>query len=74
VNSSTATYDAYGRMVEIASGTSYKDFVYRPSGMQLAVYDTGLGLVKGGWPRSPGAFPTITRVPPVTLELTYFVC
>ena len=36
LNGVSATYDALGRMVETASGGSYQDFVYRPSGAPLA--------------------------------------
>jgi RHS repeat-associated protein len=45
VNSTTAIYDALGRMVETASGSTYTQFVFRPSGNMLAVYRGG--LVKG---------------------------
>jgi len=52
VNSTTATYDALGRMVEIGSGSTYKQFVFRPSGALLAVYSSG--LVKGTIPLPGG--------------------
>jgi len=42
VNSTSATYDAMGRMVEKAVGSTYTQFVYRPSGAQLAVYSGSL--------------------------------
>lgn len=45
VNTNTATYDALGRMVELHSESTYKQFVFRPSGQVLAVYSGG--LVKG---------------------------
>jgi len=42
VNSTTATYDALGRMVEKGVGTTYTQFVYNPDGTSLAVYSGGL--------------------------------
>lgn len=42
VNSTTATYDAQGRMVEKGSGSTYSQFVFRPSGAMLAVYSGSL--------------------------------
>jgi len=45
VASTTATYDALGRMVEKGVGTTYTQFVFRPSGSILAVYSSS--LVKG---------------------------
>lgn len=42
VNSTTATYDALGRMVEKGLSGVYTQFVYRPSGAMLAVYSGGL--------------------------------
>jgi RHS repeat-associated protein len=53
VNSTTATYDALGRMVETGSGTTYKQFVFRPSGANLAVYSGS--LIKGVVPLPGGA-------------------
>ena len=50
IHSTTATYDALGRMVEIGSGGVYTQFSYRPDG--------------GGWPRSRWPFQTALRVPP----------
>ncbi len=47
VNTTTATYDAMGRMVEKYVGGVYTQFVYRPSGDKLAVYRSSLaqGLI-----------------------------
>jgi RHS repeat-associated protein len=47
VNTTTATYDALGRMAEKFVGGVYTQFVYRPSGGKLAVYRSGLaqGLI-----------------------------
>ncbi len=45
VNSTTATYDALGRMVEKGSGGTYTQFVFSPSGSLLAEYSGS--LVKG---------------------------
>jgi len=42
VNSTTATYDALGRMVEKGLGSTYTQFVYNPDGTNLAVYSGGL--------------------------------
>jgi len=42
VNSTSATYDALGRMVEKGVGSTYTQFVFRPSGAGLAVYSSGL--------------------------------
>jgi RHS repeat-associated protein len=53
VNSTTATYDALGRMVEKGSGGTYTQFVFRPSGAILAVYSGG--LVKGTIPLPGGS-------------------
>jgi RHS repeat-associated protein len=53
VNSTTATYDALGRMVEKGVGGTYTQFVYRPSGAMLAVYSGG--LTKGTIPLPGGA-------------------
>ena len=48
MNGITATYDALGRMVETGSGSSYLQFVFRPSGSLLAIYNAGTStLVKG---------------------------
>jgi len=52
VSSTTATYDALGRMVEKGSGGTYTQFVFRPSGAMLAVYSGG--LVKGTIPLPGG--------------------
>jgi RHS repeat-associated protein len=47
VNSTTATYDALGRMVEkVASGASTQ-FVFLPSGRMLAAFQNTSGLIKG---------------------------
>ncbi|MGA9669721.1 MAG: RHS repeat-associated core domain-containing protein, partial [Terracidiphilus sp.] len=53
VNSTTATYDALGRMVEKGSGGTYTQFVYRPSGAMLAVYSGSLS--KGTIPLPGGS-------------------
>jgi RHS repeat-associated protein len=53
VNSTTATYDALGRMVEKGSGSTYTQFVFRPSGAILAVYSGG--LTKGTIPLPGGS-------------------
>ena len=53
VSSTTATYDALGRMVEKGSGGTYTQFVFRPSGAMLAVYSGG--LVKGTIPLPGGS-------------------
>jgi len=53
VNSTSATYDALGRMVEKGSGGTYTQFVFRPSGAMLAVYSGG--LVKGTIPLPGGS-------------------
>jgi RHS repeat-associated protein len=53
VSSTTATYDALGRMVEKGSGGTYTQFVFRPSGAMLAVYSGG--LVKGTVPLPGGS-------------------
>ena len=53
VNSTTATYDALGRMVEKGVGSTYTQFVYRPSGAMLAVYSGG--LTKGTIPLPGGS-------------------
>ena len=42
VNSTTATYDALGRMVEKGVSGTYTQFVYNPDGTSLAVYSGGL--------------------------------
>jgi RHS repeat-associated protein len=42
VNSTTATYDALGRMVEKGLSGIYTQFVYRPSGAMLAVFSGSL--------------------------------
>jgi len=42
VNSTSATYDALGRMVEKGVGSTYTQFVYNPDGTNLAVYSGGL--------------------------------
>jgi RHS repeat-associated protein len=52
VNSTTATYDALGRMVEKGSGGTYTQFVFSPAGAILAVYSGG--LVKGTIPLPGG--------------------
>jgi RHS repeat-associated protein len=39
VNGIGATYDALDRMVETANGTTYTDYIYRPSGDKLAIYN-----------------------------------
>jgi RHS repeat-associated protein len=53
VNSTTATYDAMGRMVEKGVGGTYTQFVYRPSGAMLAVYSGS--LTKGTIPLPGGS-------------------
>jgi RHS repeat-associated protein len=53
VNSTGATYDALGRMVEKGSGGTYTQFVFRPSGAILAVYSGG--LTKGTIPLPGGS-------------------
>jgi RHS repeat-associated protein len=53
VNSTGATYDALGRMVEKGSGGTYTQFVFQPSGAILAVYSGG--LVKGTIPLPGGS-------------------
>jgi RHS repeat-associated protein len=53
VNSTTATYDALGRMVETGVSGVYTQFVFRPSGDLLAVYKSS-GLVKGTLPLPGG--------------------
>ena len=40
IHSTTATYDALGRMVEIGSGRTYTQFAYRPDGVLLALYSS----------------------------------
>jgi len=52
VNSTSATYDALGRMVETGVSGVYKQFVFLPSGDLLAVYSSG--LVKGTLPLPGG--------------------
>ncbi|HVC45882.1 MAG TPA: RHS repeat-associated core domain-containing protein [Terracidiphilus sp.] len=52
VNSTTATYDALGRMVETGVSGVYTQFVFRPSGDLLAVYKGS--LVKGTLPLPGG--------------------
>jgi len=52
VNSTTATYDALGRMVEKGSGGAYTQFVFSPAGTLLALYSGG--LVKGTIPLPGG--------------------
>jgi RHS repeat-associated protein len=52
VNSTTATYDALGRMVEKGSGGTYTQFVFSPAGTLLALYSGG--LVKGTIPLPGG--------------------
>ena len=55
MNGVTATYDALGRMVETGSGSSYQQFVFRPSGVLLAIYNAGTStLVKGTVPLPGG--------------------
>ena len=53
VNSTTATYDVRGRMVEKGVGSTYTQFVYRPSGAMLAVYSGS--LTKGTIPLPGGS-------------------
>jgi RHS repeat-associated protein len=53
VGSTSATYDALGRMVEKAVGSTYTQFVYRPIGTELAVYSGS--LVKGTIPLPGGS-------------------
>jgi RHS repeat-associated protein len=53
VNSTTATYDALGRLVEKAVGGTYTQFVFRPSGAMLAEYSGS--LVKGTIPLPGGS-------------------
>jgi RHS repeat-associated protein len=53
VNSTGATYDALGRMVEKGSGGTYTQFVFQPSGAILAVYSGG--LTKGTIPLPGGS-------------------
>ncbi len=52
VNSTSATYDALGRMVETGVSGVYTQFVFRPSGDLLAVYKGS--LVKGTLPLPGG--------------------
>jgi RHS repeat-associated protein len=52
VNSTTATYDALGRMVEKGSGGTYTQFVFSPAGAILAEYSGS--LVKGTIPLPGG--------------------
>jgi RHS repeat-associated protein len=52
VNSTTATYDALGRMVEKGSGGTYTQFVFSPAGTLLALYSGG--LAKGTIPLPGG--------------------
>jgi RHS repeat-associated protein len=55
MNGVTASYDALGRMVETGSGSSYQQFVFRPSGALLAIYNAGTTtLVKGTVPLPGG--------------------
>jgi RHS repeat-associated protein len=55
MNGVTATYDALGRMVETGSGSAYQQFVFRPSGALLAIYNAGTStLVKGTVPLPGG--------------------
>ncbi|MGO9777446.1 MAG: hypothetical protein ACLQGT_11895 [Terracidiphilus sp.] len=42
INGTTATYDALGRMVETGSGSTYKQFFFRPDGASLGIYSAGL--------------------------------
>jgi RHS repeat-associated protein len=53
VNSTTATYDALGRMVEKGSGGTYTQFVYSPGGHIIAMVQAG-SLVKGTIPLPGG--------------------
>ena len=53
VNSTTATYDALGRMVEKGLSGVHTQFVYRPSGDMLAVYSGSLS--KGTIPLPGGS-------------------
>ena len=41
IHSTTATYDALGRMVEKGLGGVYTQFSYRPDGVLLALYSGG---------------------------------
>ncbi|MGD0098247.1 MAG: RHS repeat-associated core domain-containing protein [Terracidiphilus sp.] len=41
------TYDALGRLVEIANGTTYTQFVFSPAGAKTAVVQGGTTLLKG---------------------------
>jgi RHS repeat-associated protein len=53
-STSGATYDALARPVELANGTTYTQFVYRPSGDKIATVN-GATLVKGTIPLPGGA-------------------
>ncbi len=53
VNGVAATYDALGRMVETGSGSTYTQFVFRPSGDKLASVQNG-SLSKGTIPLPGG--------------------
>jgi RHS repeat-associated protein len=53
INGTTATYDAFGRMVETGSGSTWQQYVFRPSGAQLGVYSGA--LTKGTIPLPGGA-------------------
>jgi len=53
IHSTTATYDALGRMVEKGLGGVYTQFSYRPDGVLLALYSSG--LVKGTIPLPGGS-------------------
>jgi len=57
VNGISATYDALGRMVETVNGSTYTEYIYRPSGDKLAILN-GSTLLKGTIPL-PGAATAI---------------
>lgn len=54
VNGIGATYDALGRMVETVNGSTYTEYLYRPSGDKLALLN-GTTLLKAVIPLPGGA-------------------
>lgn len=54
VNGISATYDGLGRMVETVNGSTYTEYIYRPSGDKLAILN-GSTLLKGTIPLPGGA-------------------
>lgn len=54
INSTNATYDALGRMVETGSGSTYQQYVFRPSGDMLAVYSASTTTLLKGTVPLPG--------------------